>query len=753
MFGWCCLLVVWLVSGATGDNEGWPFYPVVFPLESGSSLRLPVVESATYSNDRLMPPGCSCRKTGDTDDECELFECGCICDLTAGMCDLNCCCDSECTDSQRERFEDKETCLNEGPAAGGEITKCYSTKAVDQVNHRYPLTAKGTAKSSIDRMLCVRFDNSDLRGEYYSDPGYPPSSTFDDSDGRKNFDYPFVSNTAQTSAVDQVYDTGDPIAAAFRLGENFVSAYGGSMPLPIANDASGECVETQRADFGMPRSSECHRVLDGDLSETCETLGSFRLASSLYVGTNAGATPAGASSWTQVEVRDVMWRDFGKESSSSDNEILYEYPGFNPESPDCDASYRLSNDPTVSPTTSRPTTLAPTRYPTLSPVMNATGIDDDDDGTIVRDDDDFSVPAPSFQPTLTFAPTSECETGTFRRPAAPACRNALSEISYTFVYSGESRILSAYADLVLTDVPSTATSLKQRFSVSYVSNAEVERKSDDANVVNRTRSGNPGYIFGRPVLAGKNHETYVSPRVDGLAILGASGDTSCEGSGATRVVVPFGSDTISGCILRLNRTGFRDFCQGRGPHVVDDALPRYFNVSSSLVFHADRTDLADDVVGIFGNADPLDSTQWIDIDVKAASAGDAASWDELRGTCTHAITSVNYRFLWAFVGAHTNPQPKIIAARIEFGTEDLVFHSDGTSAAREESFPLQTTVTFKQRTKGYDHYTPPSPPVAVSVPYDLWYPFKIESAGSHTYPTFAIRLVALFSFIVLLVAR
>ena len=32
--------------------------------------------------------------------ECVIFDCDCKCDLTAGVCDMNCCCDTECTASQ-----------------------------------------------------------------------------------------------------------------------------------------------------------------------------------------------------------------------------------------------------------------------------------------------------------------------------------------------------------------------------------------------------------------------------------------------------------------------------------------------------------------------------------------------------------------------------------------------------------------------------------------------------------------------------
>mmetsp|Transcript_35019 Transcript_35019/g.108387 ORF Transcript_35019/g.108387 Transcript_35019/m.108387 type:complete len:128 (+) Transcript_35019:522-905(+) len=61
--------------------------------------------------------------------------------------------------------------------------RCYSTKEVDRVNPKFPLTAggrpgclpaaygkiaSGLAKESIDRMLCVRYDNSKSRGRFYN---------------------------------------------------------------------------------------------------------------------------------------------------------------------------------------------------------------------------------------------------------------------------------------------------------------------------------------------------------------------------------------------------------------------------------------------------------------------------------------------------------------------------------------------------------------------------------------------------------
>lgn len=47
-------------------------------------------------------------------------------------------------------------------------------------------------------------------------------------------------------------------------------------------------------------------------------------------------------------------------------------------------------------------------------------------------------------------------------------------------------------------------------------------------------------------------------------------------------------------------------------------------------------------IGSFGNADPLDTSQWLNIDINPA-AGDAAIWQERTGTCENAVTSMDYR--------------------------------------------------------------------------------------------------------------
>ena len=72
--------------------------------------------------------------------------------------------------------------------------------------------------------------------------------------------------------------------------------------------------------------------------------------------------------------------------------------------------------------------------------------------------------------------------------------------------------------------------LQQDYSVRFQNADALPRTT--ANLVNRSRSGNPGYIFGRPVLAGEIVKTtaeqnVISARSDGLKLFGAVGDGLC----------------------------------------------------------------------------------------------------------------------------------------------------------------------------------------------------------------------------------
>ena len=331
-------LLALLCAPRGGAADSWPFFPYYGPSALGTTSDWPHMcdpaqfyaldYSQTYSRDRKLPQSCKCKESGKAESECTLFECECVCDLTAGACDLDCCCDAECTDAQVQRFSDRGSCLPEGPPDAF-VTQCYSADKLDAVNPAFPMTGKATAGEALDDLLCVEYDNSAHQGSFYADPGTPnggelnPGSVFAESRGAKAYEYSDFLDVTEGGALDAadvndpgLYTRGAPLRAAFVDSATGlrVAAYGGALPLPSAAH-DGTCAEGSSAEFAHAVGLEntCTRVLPDLAGQCAAVLGADRFAA-LHVGattTAALATDAAddPDGWVAIEVRSVKWKD------------------------------------------------------------------------------------------------------------------------------------------------------------------------------------------------------------------------------------------------------------------------------------------------------------------------------------------------------------------------------------------------------------------------------------------------------------
>ena len=96
-----------------------------------------------------MPHSCSCARPGSINDEqCDQFDCQCQCDVTAGVCDINCCCDTEC--SSDELFF---SCLEEG-GSPPVVKMCVERPhSLEDVNLKYPMRLSDSPEVSLDTIL------------------------------------------------------------------------------------------------------------------------------------------------------------------------------------------------------------------------------------------------------------------------------------------------------------------------------------------------------------------------------------------------------------------------------------------------------------------------------------------------------------------------------------------------------------------------------------------------------------------------
>mmetsp|Transcript_14433 Transcript_14433/g.47157 ORF Transcript_14433/g.47157 Transcript_14433/m.47157 type:complete len:296 (-) Transcript_14433:694-1581(-) len=239
--------------------------------------------------------------------------------------------------------------------------------------------------------------------------------------------------------------------------------------------------------------------------------------SRLYIGSYTGASPA-SDDWIEVAIRSITWQNFETGELSQYDSVL-----------NCKSIYERV------PTTTPLPSLAATPTPSNAPSKTAADISG-------------PVPAPTeFVPVPT-ADTCLLESAS-SRPLTPACRNALLNVHYTLIHrtNSENNIVAAYVDLVLTDVPLAASNddgkivLQQEYSVEFQDVSNSPRNL--ANLINRSKSGNPGYIYGRPVLAGHaiaatSQLDAVSPRARGLQLLGADNDGTCTDAATERAKHP-----------------------------------------------------------------------------------------------------------------------------------------------------------------------------------------------------------------------
>jgi hypothetical protein len=133
-------------------------------------------------------------------------------------------------------------------------------------------------------------------------------------------------------------------------------------------------------------------------------------------------------------------------------------------------------------------------------------------------------------------------------------------------------------------------------------------------------------------------------------------------------------------------------------------------------------------VGIFGNADPLATQQWIEL-VKPGVTP-STSFDDALRMCLGVVSGVHLQLLYTRVGEINNPQYKVIAAQQTYLTDNWQYASEDPAGAAEPFF-FTTAVSFHLlEDKALDTFVP-GPPKVVSLPHDLFYPFDIPDLAGN----------------------
>ena len=691
---------------------------VIAQVTEGDALtEISLGASTAYTWGKGYPQSCVCAETNVASNLCDQFKCKCTCDKTAGKCDYSCCCDPDCTSDQISRFQALDACLPEGGTPDTE-KMCYNTQELEKVNPRSPLGGESAAARAVGEVLCVTKTNHYRLGEYFDDvKPYAGANVFQTSVGQKAFSYHPVSTVYET---DSIYDQNDTIPV---YNDAAATQSLGSFPLPSV-DFSGTCndkslglFENPTADRGqisgrslweheIGASQECTRVFSTDVTtfdaQCTQSQSLAKYVTSLYVAKKSDSTVLDGSNTVLVTLGTVLFQDSitGIISNITDNF----------------ASNACST-----------TSVADTSYTS---------------GTCV------------FNSGSTITSMTAGASGTEQ-----VCRNVVKSVAYEVQNSQDSTYSISYAtaNVVLTDVSTKTgyTNVRQSFSLDFFDNGDTPMESE-GNLVTRPRSGNPGYLMGAPIVFGKAGTTdgTIDAYVGGFKIpspiaLFASSDQSMASSDPPStcptstqvpgsVQVPFGYDISTGCTLSLTRSELEALCcEGSSGCSGDSAfsdstgLPYFYNtgVSSTTLSY-----LLNGYVGLFGNADPLDITQWLDITVEdPTTAAGSKTWNSATGTCANMYSQMNIEFLVAKTGEKLVPQNKIVAASIKYATSDWKTSAVVGDSVTTQNFNLGVTVSFVFTAHNeIIGYVPPPPPVLFKVPYDVFYPFVLSSPAPKT---------------------
>lgn len=292
------------------------------------------------------------------------------------------------------------------------------------------------------------------------------------------------------------------------------------------------------------------------------------------------------------------------------------------------------------------------------------------------------------------------------------CDWVLKRAELTVVHNGMGAIDSVKARLGFITLESTDAGVLQEIGVA-------NRESGTLGTVLR-RSGNPGYLPGYPLLAGKldSNGDRVKRFNAGLPVITSGRNGDCKNNALTQA--RFGESLVASCAFHLTKSDLEDFCTGSSSisingESVSDPIP--FDFLGGLL----RNDGVQ--IGRWGGSRSLVPDDWITMEA-LGSPSISMEWDSESRTCRNVTVGIRYEFLTAFAGAAHNPQRFINFARAEFVYGDWQFPSRAAETTSQRFF-LRSEVRFVPQDQGSPSQAKPKePPIFTPLPEGFFSPIR-----------------------------
>ncbi|KAJ8048063.1 Tectonic-1 [Holothuria leucospilota] len=592
----------------------------------------------------------------------------CICDLTANGCDVNCCCDEDCSDDDRATFSE---CLDQNYLVDTNV--CLQSSVVFRNN------SPDVVQVSDPSLFCVSRDNYVDRNYYTIPDSVQTAEEFEAlSTTYASYSFEALVTTNASYEYADFYKSGDPMYTIYET----LSL--GVLGLPQSS-ISSECEDSNPAAFLFDETSSCIRTVS-DLASQCGMLPS--LSASTYMdGFKLVSTP----------------------------KFLQENPPPEPRLVNVTTESPQSTTQSTSQVTQNSTTSNTTQEPNTSPTGGTIP-----DENVLYYDDPRLISMETLQPLcqILFGVEAECE---FPADSVPfptyneteeSCDNVVLKVKYSITHNATDGIMAASVQVTLGSITSSQLPLAQTFEVSF---EKVDAPEDTFR-----RSGSPGYVIGEPLLAGTRVEledgtklaiSLRDDRNNWLTVVKSSSDGTCLTDADSRIPVVFGMDMRTGCIVEVSFSEISDICE----------------LIQEQILTALKGPLPDDYyVAMFGDSSVEVVGDWVQVLQEEVSGTPTSS---VKGTCNNMVTGVHIEVIYANVGSLQNPQPKILGVKYNYADGKILSYQcsgpfcQDTSRSFTQRFEITSSVTF------IDASTQPAAVIAErpswesKLPNDFLYPF------------------------------
>ena len=322
------------------------------------------------------------------------------------------------------------------------------------------------------------------------------------------------------------------------------------------------------------------------------------------------------------------------------------------------------------------------------------------------------------------------------------CFNAIRGVKYNVVYDPEEgRIITIDIQFQRINFTGTRGYLRQFFRVDFTpmtggpSNESLQNGLAIETTIKAPLSGNPGYLFSKPLLATSFSVSVPSNESNGetdnwepltIPSLSASNGKCSERLTSLEDVL-FGINTRSGCLF-----DYKSINLGRKTRVCQ-SIQR--NILQTLHQPQSVTH-----IGIFGNANQSEASDWIPIlgekDMIQVRDPSQTPTVDVLGKCPLLVTGFSYEVYFAFVGKVDESQAKILAVVKKYttttGFDVSQMESNSPPSKTLESvvnlIEVSASVSFFDMTHSTRSKFAPSPVLRLQLPSDFFYPFFVSAS-------------------------